>query len=605
MSINSNFKKDKCWSCEYYCGKRDYKRGVILGDSVSTDGRGTCSNKRSNNYNKSVNDDGWCSRYQKWGVLLSALALEAEKRESERIQAEQRREMQRIEAENERQRREMERERERMEIERRKLERERLLASMTPEERERFLQKERDDKEREIAVAKQLQLERAEKDRLRKIQTNKDAIKSYKRRPIILIPIFGGISLLIFLLVLIKSVAGAFITLGILLVISLIVILVTKAVSNNKITALNSENKKLESNPIDTSLKITTETRKVDENTTEYVHKANGIRIATTTATIMPSPTAEELFMEEYNEEKAYLTFLHKYESIKASKNSNEGDYPHWMFMSCGVKEVKKLHNELEDQGFYTKADALHFVSIYKVGELKDIAAKIGIDVHGKKEDIQRQIAESTSIEKLEEITGVTVDMISEKGKSYLKDNELKWEYYNSVDTSTISFDEFMKTRETNAVEDIDLKAINKDIKNDKDNFGRNGYYRRYGFYIDHNEIDLAFIDLLTVLRIDLSGVCAYKAIKEYPDETDFRTKEFSQIYFAPGIINEIKSLKDKFNFGMLDKVYQLELPLDATDKMLMGEILNKIFSGELNNELQNAYRDKLNNRFEEKAKEI
>ena len=58
MSINRNFKKDKCQSCEYFCGKRDYKRGAFLGDSVSAEGRGTCSNKRSSNYNKSINDEG-------------------------------------------------------------------------------------------------------------------------------------------------------------------------------------------------------------------------------------------------------------------------------------------------------------------------------------------------------------------------------------------------------------------------------------------------------------------------------------------------------------------------------------------------------------------
>ena len=143
MSINRNFKKDKCWSCEYFCGKRDYKRGAFLGDSVSTEGRGTCSNKRSSNYNKSINDEGWCSKYQKWGVLLSALAMEEQKREAQRFENEQRREIARMEAENERQRREMERERQRMEDERKLLERERMLASMSPEERERFLRKEK------------------------------------------------------------------------------------------------------------------------------------------------------------------------------------------------------------------------------------------------------------------------------------------------------------------------------------------------------------------------------------------------------------------------------------------------------------------------------
>lgn len=104
MSVNSNFKKDKCWSCEYYCGKREYKKGIFLGDSVYTDNRGKCSNKRSNKNNTDVSDEGWCSKYQKWGVLQSALAAEAERKESQRIQNEQRREAQRVQEENNRQR---------------------------------------------------------------------------------------------------------------------------------------------------------------------------------------------------------------------------------------------------------------------------------------------------------------------------------------------------------------------------------------------------------------------------------------------------------------------------------------------------------------------
>ena len=77
------------------------------------------------------------------GVLLSALAMEEQKREAQRFENEQPREIARMEAENERQRREMERERQRMEDERKLLERERMLASMSPEERERFLRKEK------------------------------------------------------------------------------------------------------------------------------------------------------------------------------------------------------------------------------------------------------------------------------------------------------------------------------------------------------------------------------------------------------------------------------------------------------------------------------
>lgn len=88
MSVNSNFRKDKCWSCEFFSGKREYKKGVFLGDSVYTDGRGKCTNKRSSEFNRDVDENRWCSKYQKWGVLQSAIAIEEQKKETQRIKNE-------------------------------------------------------------------------------------------------------------------------------------------------------------------------------------------------------------------------------------------------------------------------------------------------------------------------------------------------------------------------------------------------------------------------------------------------------------------------------------------------------------------------------------
>lgn len=85
MSSHSNFKKDKCWSCEYFSGKREYKKGTFLGDSIYTETKGKCSNNRSTNCNHEIFEDDWCSKYQKWGVLQSALAIEEQKKESQRI----------------------------------------------------------------------------------------------------------------------------------------------------------------------------------------------------------------------------------------------------------------------------------------------------------------------------------------------------------------------------------------------------------------------------------------------------------------------------------------------------------------------------------------
>ena len=76
MSVHSNFQKDRCWSCEFFCGQRKYKNGIVFGDSVETEAKGTCSNQRSSYCGKAVRDNDWCGKYQKWGVLQSALALQ-------------------------------------------------------------------------------------------------------------------------------------------------------------------------------------------------------------------------------------------------------------------------------------------------------------------------------------------------------------------------------------------------------------------------------------------------------------------------------------------------------------------------------------------------
>ena len=73
MSYHSNFRQDKCWSCEFFSGQREYKHG-LLGNSVRTSDKGICKCDRSNQRDKPVYKHEWCSRYQKWGVLQSTLA---------------------------------------------------------------------------------------------------------------------------------------------------------------------------------------------------------------------------------------------------------------------------------------------------------------------------------------------------------------------------------------------------------------------------------------------------------------------------------------------------------------------------------------------------
>lgn len=85
MSINyhSDFKQQKCWSCKYFMGKREYKKGIFGGESICTEDKGFCvSNK-----NKVVFERGWCNKYEKWDFLDSLQLkkeLELEKQEIEK-----------------------------------------------------------------------------------------------------------------------------------------------------------------------------------------------------------------------------------------------------------------------------------------------------------------------------------------------------------------------------------------------------------------------------------------------------------------------------------------------------------------------------------------
>ena len=201
MSVNSNFRKNKCWSCEFFCGRREYKNG-FFSPSVSTDSFGICGCNRGPNSKKRVNEDHWCSKYQKWGVLEAYLANEKYKEqqrlEERRIQEERRKA---IEAQ-ERQERQLRAERERLRKERARLEHERYLASLSPEERvkaeaEDARKIEEANAEAESALARLKTVEERKK-KTEELEAKKKHCKSLKRQPVVWGVIVAVIALLAF-----------------------------------------------------------------------------------------------------------------------------------------------------------------------------------------------------------------------------------------------------------------------------------------------------------------------------------------------------------------------------------------------------------------------
>lgn len=169
MSTNSNFKQNKCWSCEFFSGKREYKKGWF-GDSVETDDLGTCTNQKNFLHkNQTVLSSGWCSCYQKWGVLQSAIVREEDKRIQEQAEREQRQFYEQQERENQRQQELLRAERFRLEEERKRLEYERWYNSLSPEEKRR----EDERKEQERIKAEELRKQREEENKIKKEKEEK------------------------------------------------------------------------------------------------------------------------------------------------------------------------------------------------------------------------------------------------------------------------------------------------------------------------------------------------------------------------------------------------------------------------------------------------
>ena len=165
MPINSNFKKDKCWSCEYFSGGRKLKTGIIFGDSVETDYDGVCNNKRSFNNGKSVRHDHWCSKYEKWSALITKIREDEDRKQR---QLEHSRE---IVAE----RREAERnaERERQEkIDALCAERDRILSTLTPEERAAY-----EEDQRKAELKRQEEIRRQTAERMAREEARKKKVK--------------------------------------------------------------------------------------------------------------------------------------------------------------------------------------------------------------------------------------------------------------------------------------------------------------------------------------------------------------------------------------------------------------------------------------------
>lgn len=329
-----------------------------------------------------------------------------------------------------------------------------------------------------------------------------------------------------------------------------------------------------------------------DDGSTTYQYEGVG----SVTVSIGEEPTAEEAFMKPYNEVFAYAMFMKKYSVCKHPSQMQESEYAHWQFMACGVKNLNKLHKELFDKGYFRNANAKEKLSIYKAPQVKDVANQLGISSSGKKDDVVLRVFESATIEQVNEIIKDDVYAISIKGQEFLDSNKLEIEYYFENTDPDITLDEYIKKRGTLSTFDLKWQSCLKALKEDDEQYGRNIHYNMYSLLEAEGKKEQALRYLLMVLRNDMSGVIAYKAIRQFPDKNEFRGKQYAHIYFAPGLITDIKNHMEFYDPSMIDDVYSQKLPLDASNPELMKQVIKSIFDGTLK---QDEVKKQLDENFE------
>jgi len=280
-----------------------------------------------------------------------------------------------------------------------------------------------------------------------------------------------------------------------------------------------------------------------------------------------------------YNETMAYCMFLNKYKTIKHPSNMKENEYARFMFLKAGVTDIVKLHKELVDKGYYRPASVGESLEIYKVGEIQNIAQQLGIAVKGKKDEIIKTIAKSTTAEQLGTVLADKILSVSEEGLQYLEDNKIDMEYYALGDNS-LSLEEYKAKRKTFSSNDMKWQKLQRKLRDDTRGYGRNAYYGMAMLLKSENKNSEALVNLLRVLYLDVNGIDSFTGWK-----SSGYLKEFMEnplIMIAPGIVNAIKEMAEHYNVSMIDRVYELPIPFVPCEKEYFEKIVNSIYQGTL-----------------------
>lgn len=283
----------------------------------------------------------------------------------------------------------------------------------------------------------------------------------------------------------------------------------------------------------------------------------------------------------------------------KASPVRKPDEYARYFIYECGIRNPASYHKDLIEQGVFVPAPIDISLSAMKVAELKQILSEVGQPTTGKKDVLIDRILSNADNNVLKKHFSEKLYIPSEAACSFIKT------HYNYVLVHThksqwgIDWCEFDANYEPGmSFYDVAWSIFNKRIT-DSRNLGRNEYFNMYQLLMEEGKKNQAFKMLLHVFYLDLSGVCSLSSLRLYK-EGIYTKKDLLEhfdiaITLAPGIITQIAELKDEYDDGIIDWLYEHKLPIQICSKQLFRKIVLSILDGTFDREattklLQCAY---------------
>ncbi len=295
----------------------------------------------------------------------------------------------------------------------------------------------------------------------------------------------------------------------------------------------------------------------------------------------------------EYNEVLYFYKFMCKYETAPKPELAKESDFSRWYFMDYDVKSIRDLYKKICGRGFYGPAENEAVLRAMKVGEIKDVISKLGLNIKGKKDDLISSLLAQADEYSLRTALNSTLYSITSAGKKWMSEHRDEYMYYTADDSfpSLSAFKEYWATHDPDAVA---MKKYLNEIRTDKKNFGRYAYDGVIGLLIKEGgrERDI-LICLGKELLIDLSGALSYEDWKNI-FKWNLEKTDHADIYFTPYLLRTIPKYMDYYDDGIIDEVFTLGLPMNVCTKEIYKEIIEMIFDGAVDNDTEKQYIDML-----------